>query len=217
LTPPAAGRSLGLDNVNSRRVVILTGLVATVALAGAGCAMTPTTTVRSTIEQRLLARSLERALAQIDVSAFRGKHVFLDLAALTPDQTWARTFVGAELRQRGVLIVGDASEAEVRILVVAAGLGVDQGETLIGLPATSIPVLSLALPEIALFKWTRHRGTTEIKFYASDRDGHAFETAPTALGESRYSQFTILLIIRYTTDDLDRPPPPSPTPAASPR
>jgi hypothetical protein len=164
--------------------------------------------VRSTIEQRLLARSLERALAEIDVGAFRGKHVFLDLAALTPDQMWARALVGAELRQRGVLIVGDATEAEVRVLIVAAGLGVDQGETLIGIPATTVPLLSLSIPEIALFKWTRHRGTTEIKFYAYDRDGRAFETAPTALGESRYSQFTLLLIVRYQTDDLDRPPPP---------
>jgi len=188
----------------------------TAALAAGGCAMTPTATARSTLEQRLLSRSLERALARIDVSMFRGKRVFMDLAALTPDQGYARTFVAAELRQRGVLIVGDATEAEVRIQVIAPGLGVDQGETLIGLPATAVPLLGLAVPEIALFKWVRHRGTTEIKLYAYDNDGHAFETAPTALGESRYSQFTVLMIVRFTRDDLDAPPPPAP-PAASPR
>jgi len=217
LTPPAAGRSLGLDNVNSGRAVILATLIATVALTGAGCSMTPTAGARSTIEQRLLARSLERALARIDISGFRGKHVFLDLAALTPDQTWARAFVGAEFRQRGVLIVGDATEAEVRILIIAAGLGVDQGETFIGIPATTMPLVSLSIPEIALFKWVRHRGTTEIKLYAYDRDGRAFETAPTALGGSRYSQFTLLILVRFTTDDLDEPPPPPPESGAAPR
>jgi hypothetical protein len=179
--------------------------------------MTPTATARSTIEQRLLSRSLERALAQIDVSMFQGKRVFLDLAALTADQTFARTYVAAELRQRGVRIVSDLTESEVRMQVIAPGLGVDQGETLIGIPATTVPVLSLSVPEIALFKWVRHYGTTELKFYAYDnKDGRALEVAPSALGESRYSQFTILLVIRFTRHDLDEPPPPAAVPSASP-
>jgi hypothetical protein len=169
--------------------------------------MTPTATLRSTIEQRLLARSLERALAQIDVSLFQGKRVYLDLTGLTADHTYARAYVGAELRQRGVRIVDDATESEVRVQVMAPSLGVDQGETLVGLPATTVPVLSLSVPEIPLFKWIRHRGTTELKFYAYDsKDGRAFEVAPSALGESRYSQFTILLVIRFTRHDLDQIP-----------
>lgn len=180
--------------------------------------MTPTATARSSIEQRLLARSLERAVAQIDVSLFHGKRVFLDLAALTPDEAYARAYVGAEFRQRGALIVGDASESEVRVQVMAPGLGVDQGETLIGVPATLVPLLGIPIPEIALFKWTRHRGTTELKFYAYDsKDGRPFEVAPTALGQSRYSQFIILVLVRFTRHDLDKVPPPSPTTPASPR
>ena len=181
--------------------------------------MTPTATGRSTIEQRLLARSLERAVAQVDVSIFQGKRVFVDLVALTPDQVYARAFVGAELRQRGVLIVDDVSTAEVRLLVLAPGLGVDQGETLIGIPATLVPLLGIPIPEIALFKWARHRGATEIKFYAYDsRDGQPFEVPPTALGRSKYDQFTVLLILRFTRHDLDKPPTQeAPTGAASPR
>jgi hypothetical protein len=181
--------------------------------------MTPTVTARSSIEQRLLARSLERAVAQIDVSPLRGKRVFLDLTALTPDQAYARAYVGAELRQRGVLIVGDASESEVRVQVIAPGLGVDQGETLIGLPASVVPLLGLPIPEIALFRWTRHRGTTELKFYAYDnKDGHPYEVAPTALGHSGYEQFTVLIFFRFAWDDLGKSPPPPPeTPAAPPR
>ena len=170
--------------------------------------MTPTATSRSTIEQRLLARSLERALAQIDVSMFHGKRVYLDLAALTADQVFARTYVEAELRQRGVLIVGDASESEVRVQVIVPGLGVDQGETLIGLPATATPFFAVPIPEIALFKWTRHRGTTELKFYAYDsKGGRPFEVAPSAFGQSRYSQFIVLVLIRFTRDDLGKHPP----------
>jgi hypothetical protein len=200
----------------ARRFIALAALLSLAALGLGGCAMTPTATVRSVIEQRLLSRSLERALAQIDVEPFKGKRVFLDLTALTADQIYARTYVEAELRQRGVQIVRDASESEVRIQVMAPGLGVDQGETLIGVPATAVPLLSISIPEIALFKWIRHRGLTEVKFYAYDnKDGRPFEVAPSAIGHSRYSQFIVLLIIRFTSDDLDVPP--APPPAASPR
>jgi hypothetical protein len=200
--------------VNSRPLFELAALLSVAGLGLGGCAMTPTATARSAIEQRLLSRSLERAIAQIDVEPFKGKRVFLDLAALTADQTYARTYVASELRQRGVHVVSDASESEVRIQVVAPGLGVDQGETFFGVPATAVPLLSIPIPEIALFKWTRHRGLTEVKFYAYDsKDSRPFEVAPRAIGHSRYSQFIILLIIRFTTDDLDV----HPAPAASPR
>jgi hypothetical protein len=198
-----------------RRFVVFAALLSVAGLGLGGCAMTPTATQRSVIEQRLLSRSLERAIAQIDLEPFKGKRVFLDLTALTADQTYARTYVGAELRQRGVQIVSDASESEVRIQVMAPGLGVDQGETLIGVPATAVPLLSISIPEIALFKWIRHRGLTEVKFYAYDsKDSRPFEVAPSAIGHSRYSQFIVLLIIRFTSDDLDVHP--VPAPAASP-
>jgi hypothetical protein len=218
LTAPTPWRSLGLDAVTRCRLLALAALLSTAALAAGGCTMTPTASPRSTIEQRLLSRSLERALAKIDVTPFKGKRVFVDLTGLTPDQVYARTYVSSELRQRGVLVVSDASESEVRLQVMAPGLGVDQGETLIGIPATTVPVLSVAIPEIPIFRWVRHRGVTEVKFYAYDnQDGRPFEVAPSALGHSRYSQFTILIIIRWTTDDLDDPPPAEPPPAASPR
>jgi hypothetical protein len=199
-----------------RRFVVFAALLSVAGLGLGGCAMTPTATARSAIEQRLLSRSLERAIAQIDVEPFKGKRVFLDLTALTADQIYARTYVAAEFRQRGVHIVSDASESEVRIQVMAPGLGVDQGETFIGVPTTAVPLLSIPIPEITLFKWTRHRGLTEVKFYAYDsKDGRPFEIVPSAIGHSRYSQFTILLIIRFTTHDLDTHP--APAPAASPR
>jgi hypothetical protein len=185
-----------------------------VAALTAACSMTPTATARSTIEQRLLSRSLERALARLDVSALGGKRVFVELDGLTPDQVYARALVRAELRQRGVLVVGDASEAEARIQIIASGLGVDQGETLIGIPATTVPVLSLSIPEIALFKFVRHQGLTEMKVYAYDRDGRPLDPAASTRGQSRYWQFTILVLIKFTHDDLDdtAPSPAGPSP-----
>jgi hypothetical protein len=169
--------------------------------------MTPTATSRSTIEQRLLARSLERAMAQIDVTALQGRAVFVELLAMTPDQGYARAFVGAELRQRGVRIVDEMSAADARLVVLAPGLGVDQGVTLIGVPPMTVPVVGIPVPEVALFKQVRHHGFTEVKVYGYDtRDGRPFETVSTGIGQSKYHEFTLLLLIKWTQDDLDEPP-----------
>jgi hypothetical protein len=200
--------------VSRRWLVALTLLVATTV---GGCSLTPTATGRSSIEQRLLARSLERAVAQIDISRFEGKRVYVDLVGLTPDQSYARVFVIAELRQRGVVIVEDASTAEVRLQVLVPGLGVDWGETLVGVPETAVPLLSIPVLEIALFKWVRHRGMTEVTMYAWDNtSGRAFESNPSALGRSRYDQFTILLFFRFRSHDLDVKPEPTTTTTSPP-
>jgi hypothetical protein len=190
--------------VNPRQSV---ALAAVCALALTGCAMTPTATNRSTIEQRLLARSLERAVAQIDVTALQSRAVFVELLAMTPDQGYARAFVTAELRQRGVRIVDEMSAADARLVVLAPGLGVDQGVTLIGVPPMTVPVVGIPVPEVALFKQVRHHGFTEVKVYGYDtRDGRPFETVSTGIGQSKYHQFTLLILIKWTQDDLDEPP-----------
>jgi hypothetical protein len=187
---------------------IAVGLAA-VLLHGCG-SMTATVTVRSSIEQRLLARSLERAVAKLDVTALSSKRVTVDLVALTNDQAFAKSYVAALLKRRGVLVVDDPGSAELKLQVFASALGVDQGQTLIGIPQTVVPLLGLATPEIALFKWVRHRGISEIALYAYDsRDGRLIEAAPTGFGQAKYDRFTILLVIGFGLSDLEERPPPS--------
>jgi hypothetical protein len=173
-----------------------------------GCGMTPTVTSRSSIEQRLIVRSLERAVAKIDVTALASKRVAVDLVALTNDQVFAKPYVAALLKRRGVLVVDDAGSAELKLQVFAPALGVDQGQTLIGMPQTVVPLLGLSIPEIALFKWVRHRGITEIAVYSYDgRDGRLIEAAVTGFGQAKYDRFTVLLVIGFGVTDLeDRPP-----------
>ena len=57
-----------------------------------GCTNTVrvTMTSRSSIEQELLVRSLERALFNLDVAQFVGNKVFFELHALTGDQGFAK-------------------------------------------------------------------------------------------------------------------------------
>jgi hypothetical protein len=174
-------------------------------MAGGGC-VTPrqvTLTPRSGVEQELVVRSLERAVARLDVERFVGRRVVLDLFTLTPDQAFARGFVTARLQRRGVQVISDSARAEVRLKVFATVLGIDRGHTLIGIPALQAPVVSIPIPEIALFKWERHRGLAEIQVYAYDPEtDRLLDGVTAARGWAKFDEFRILLVIGFAVSDL---------------
>jgi hypothetical protein len=180
-------------------------LVGVLLLLGAGCsAREVTVTRRSGVEQELLVRSLERAIARLDVGPFRGRRVALELLALTEDQAFAREFVTARLQRRGIDVVRDATKAELRLKVFATVLGVDRGETLLGIPALQAPIVSVPIPEIALFKWERYRGAAEMQVYVYDpRTDQLVGDVPAALGRAKFDRFRLLLVIGFTVSDLD--------------
>jgi len=177
-----------------------------VLVAGAGCA-TPrevTLTPRSGVEQELLVRSLERAVARLDVERLVGRRVVLELFSLTADQAFAREFVTARLQRRGLDVIDDATKADIRLKVFATALGTDRGETLIGIPALQAPVVSIPIPEIALFKWVRQRGLAEIQLYAYDpQTDRLVDGVPAARGRAKFDEFRLLLVIGFAVSDLD--------------
>jgi hypothetical protein len=69
----------------------------------AGCAVSTqiTPTARSSVEQKLLVRALERALDGLDSRAFHGKTVAMEFYGLTPDKDSARELFIARLQSRG--------------------------------------------------------------------------------------------------------------------
>jgi len=86
-------------------------------------------------------------------------------------------------------------------------VGVDRGETLLGIPAFTAPFVGMAVPEIALFKAVRNRGMTELKFYAFDQRSQDFLfKTPLAAGKSKYDDYKVLLVINFSLDDLDEHP-----------
>jgi hypothetical protein len=132
--------------------------------------------------------------------------VLLLSGCATPRQATVtqRSAVEQELIVRSVEIVGDATKVDLRLKVFATVLGVDRGETLIGIPALQAPVVSIPIPEIALFKWTRHRGLAELQLYAYDpHTDQLVEGVPAALGRAKYDEFKVLLVIGFAVSDLD--------------
>ena len=165
-----------------------------------------TATARSSIEQRLLVRSLERAAVRLDTTPLAGQRVRIDLFSLTNDTYCAREFMRARLETRGVRFAGPGEEADVTLQVFAAALAVDTADTLVGLPAMQAPILAVPIPEIALFKLERSRGRVEIQTYTYDSGGRLLTRLRDAKGAARYDRVTILIFISFTRTDLDDPP-----------
>jgi hypothetical protein len=172
------------------------------------CAITPqiTKTPRSGIEQQLLVRALERALEALNTENLKGKTVAVEFYGLSPDANFAGEFFTAWLQSQQVRIVPDPNQAELRLKVFAPVLAVDEGQSFIGAPSFTVPILGLGVPEISLFKNVRHSGRAEIQVYAIDADSGKFvEKSPRTVGETQYDDYTILLVVNFSRSDMDEP------------
>lgn len=166
--------------------------------------MQVTHTARSSIEQRLLVQSLDRALDKVDVQPFEGKTVGVEFFALTPDKDFARELVVAWLQARRVKVISDVEKAEVRLKIFAPVLGVDQGQSFLGVPSVTVPVLGFTVPEIALFKSMNHQGYAALEVYSIDNpSGDFLKKSPRMVGEAQYNEYTVMILVHFNHNNLD--------------
>ena len=170
----------------------------------AGCATsTQIGNTRSSIEQRLLVRSFERALARLDTHEFKDKSVTVDFYGLTSDKDFLKEFFTAWLQGQQVRIATDPKQAQLTLKVFAPVVAVDQGQSFVGAPAFTVPILGFAIPEIALFKNLRHSGHSEVEIYTIDGGtGQFVDKSPPAIGAAQYDDYTIMIVIHFTRSDL---------------
>ncbi len=184
----------------------VTGLVALSFLIG-GCAFSAQlpATQPSGITQQLLARSLDRALARLEVKRFAGQQVSAEFYTQSSvNQAFIREYIVAWLGERGVRVAPEG--ATLALKVFASAYGTDHAESLIGIPAFQAPVVAIPVPEIALFKWVRNRGLAEVQIYAFEGKTNVFvDKTPVGTGRAKSDDFTILLIINFTVTDIDKP------------
>jgi hypothetical protein len=156
----------------------------------------------SATSQLLLVRSLDRAVAQLDLSPLGGRRVDVELVGQAGNLAFAKEVIEERLRERGVHLSSDAPE--LKLVVLATVLGTDRGETLVGSPAMQAPIVSLPAPEIALFKWIRHRGLVELEVAALDpQSGELMAKLGPEIGHAKHDDFTILIAINFSVSDID--------------
>ncbi len=166
-----------------------------------------TNTARSSVEQELLVRALDRSMAKLDVHQLRDKTVTVDFYGLTPDKDFAKEYFTAWLQSQGVQIAPDPKLAQLRLKVFASVLAVDQGQLLIGSPSFTVPLIGIGVPEIALFKNVEHSGHAELQMFLLNAQSGKFlsESVP-ATGSTEHNDYTILLVIHFTRTDLEEQP-----------
>jgi hypothetical protein len=154
----------------------------------------------SASSQLLLARSLDRAITQLDVGRLVGRRVDVELVTQGESREFATEFVKKRLRERGLLISGDAPEEKLQVF--ATVLGTDRGETLLGVPATVVPLFGVGTPEISIFKWVRNRGLVELELDALEpKTGEVIDRHGPVVGAAKRDDYTILLLITFTLTD----------------
>ena len=145
-------------------------------------------------------------MGALDIEALRGKTVTVDLYGLTPDKDFAREFCTARLQGEQVRVITDPDRADLRLKIIASVLGVDKGQSFLGLPTVTVPFLGFTTPEIPLFKSMRHHGEAEIQVYALDaRNGELASKSSVENGQAAYDQYTVLIVINFTRSDIDSP------------
>ncbi len=154
----------------------------------------------SATTQLLLVRSLDRAIAQLDVRHLAGRRVDVELIAQAGNHDFAIELVKKRLRERGVQLSSDAPQ--VKLQVFATILGTDRGETLIGIPATYVPIFGVGSPEVSIFKWVRNRGLVELELDTLEpKSGEVMDRLGPVVGAARRDDYTVLLFITFTLTD----------------
>jgi hypothetical protein len=157
----------------------------------------------SGITQQLLIRSLERALAQLDIELLKGRNVAVQVFLQAGPETFVREFIVSWLRAHGIRTVADSPEINVKAF--ASVFGTDTDTTLIGIPAFQAPVFNVPVPEIAFFKWQKNRGQAELRLYEFDGKTDLVVNAPRpGIGHAKHDRFTVLLLIGFTQSDLEK-------------
>jgi hypothetical protein len=183
---------------------VLAAAVLTVLLGGCSLTTGLLPTQPPGVAQQLVIRSLERALAALYVHRFEGRTVDVAVFAQAGNEAFVKEFVTTWLKAHGVRTV--STNPDLRLKLFATVLGTDRGETLIGLPSFQAPIVNVPFPEIALFKWSRHRGQAELRVFAFDGKTDDFvDQLPLGIGHSKSDDFTILLFIGFSRTDVDRP------------
>ncbi len=173
-------------------------------LLSSGCSLSPVPnpTQPSGVTQQLLMRSLERALARLDIERLKSQTITIEVFNHAGPEVLIKEFVTTWLRAHGVRLVEGLPDVKVKAF--ASVLGTDTDQSLFGVPAFQAPVVNVPVPEIALFKWQRNRGVAELRLFEFDAKTDALVGAPpVATGRAKLDKYTVLIFIGFTVTDVD--------------
>lgn len=169
-----------------------------------------TTTLRTAIEQALLAEAAEKTIGDFmgDLSSYENAYIETSEVQAADDQ-----YLFSRLRLRlGQLGLNNVTTREAADLIVyprVATAGIDEYSFLLGIPSLPITIPAagtIETPELALFKRQSQTARNRMAVYGLDAEtgALAFDMGPQA-GSSYFTRYTILFLISFRKTDLPSP------------
>jgi hypothetical protein len=162
----------------------------------AGCTTTRTSdTPRTALEQLLISNAVDQSLDKFDFASLYNRKVYIDDKYL---ECVDKGYLLASIRERvlvsGGRIVSKADDSDVTLEVRTGGLGTDNLETYVGMPALSVPgIMPIELPQIKIWNRTSQKGTAKIGILAMDtKSGGYYNHGGQALARSDDNSWYLL-------------------------
>lgn len=183
-------------------------MLGTCALFAAGCTQTrQSEPKRTAVEELLLSRAADHALANADLALLKGKKVFLQEKYFEAvDSGYVLGAVRDFMSLAGALLVDAAGDADVIVEARSGALSIDSGNSLVGIPEVPFPIPAagtLVTPEAPLFKAERQFSVAKLALLAYDAKSrkHLFSTG-TLIGKSHHHYYRILGFFRWVATEL---------------
>lgn len=178
------------------------------SLLSLGCTQTrQTEPKRTAVEELLLSRAADHALANADFALLDGRKVFLEEKYFeATDAKYALGAVRDFMSLAGALLVDSAVDADVIIEARSGALSIDSGQSLVGIPEVPFPIPgagSLVFPEAPFFKSERQYSIAKLALLAYDAKTrkHLFSTG-TLIGKSHHHYYKVLGFFRWVSTEL---------------
>ena len=201
------------------RILSIEFAITVLALFLQGCGVTRiTSTERSAVEQALVHTVSRKAISSMELKDLSGKKVFLEtlfLATSFPresaamiDRLYIQSIISAELLKNGALLQSALENADYVVTPTIDFAGVDEAESLLGVPAIPLPVpgVQASLPEIALIKRHGQYGRVRVSLSAVEKSsGRMFLQSSSKSRETYYTRWTVLIFFGWRATNLEDP------------
>jgi hypothetical protein len=160
-----------------------------------GCASSRTShTARTAREQLLLSNAVDQSLDKLCLAPLRRRAVFVSDEYLDcVDKAYVMGTIRHRLLANDSRLVASAEEADVVLEVRSGGIGTNQSEGFIGIPAFGLPGMPLDLPEVKLITQETQSGLVKLAFVAYDaKTGIALGQGGTSIARANEDNWYVL-------------------------
>lgn len=173
-----------------------------------GCVQTrQTEPKRTAVEQLLLSRAADHALASADLQILKDKRVFLEEKYYaSEDAPYVLGAVRDFISLVGGRLADDRKLSDVIVEPRSGALSIDSGKSLVGFPEIPVPIPfagTFTSPEVPFYRVERQYSVAKLALLAYETNSrkHLFSTG-TLVGKSFNHNYTLLGFFQWVSSEL---------------